>query len=263
MARHSLSPMRDMGFAENSTSTEEVVTPVRVGRKRKDAPMTHLKYLRQKSGYTLESLSAITNVSISYLSRLESGTRRLNTDLIRRLSIAFNCSPAELLQEISHDGNVVTSVEFGRKRRPELLGRDTSMPLYQIAPSEDDPEKLTISICQSNEWKIRPSELMGHSKVFALKSESRFEPYFSATATLYMEQASNLTPEATVVVLDRGQVMIKKVWSMTPTSLQLCDISDIDALKKGEKPHNELVNVDREKLDAVYRVVGYSDFWLD
>ena len=107
-------------------------------RKRKDAPMTHLKFLRKKDGYTLETLSQVTNVSISYLSRLESGSRRLNTDLIRRLAHAFRCSPAELLQEISHDGNVITAVEFGRKKRHDMISREMNMPVYKVVANSDD-----------------------------------------------------------------------------------------------------------------------------
>ena len=175
MARQSLSPM-DLEYFDKAQVEEK---HERVGRKRKDAPMTHLKYLRKKNGYTLETLSEITNVSISYLSRLESGTRRLNTDLIRRLSHAFRCSPAELLQEISHESNVVTSVEFGRKRRSEMISRENTMPLYRVVPSEDNPQKLTISICPSAEWKARPAELMSRSDVFAIKAGNYFKPHFS------------------------------------------------------------------------------------
>ena len=94
MARQSLSPMKDLDFYQEQAPVE---VKHRVGRKKKDAPMTHLKFLRKKNGYTLETLSQVTNVSISYLSRLESGSRRLNTDLIRRLAHAFRCSPAESL----------------------------------------------------------------------------------------------------------------------------------------------------------------------
>ncbi|MDR0753696.1 MAG: helix-turn-helix transcriptional regulator, partial [Holosporaceae bacterium] len=77
MARQSLSPMKETDF--NDINQLESRIGERVGRKRKDTPMTHLKYLRKRSGYTLETLSEITSISISYLSRLEAGSRRLNT----------------------------------------------------------------------------------------------------------------------------------------------------------------------------------------
>ncbi len=260
MARQSLSPMKDLDFYENQSP--KTMRRERVGRKKKDAPMTHLKFLRKKNGYTLETLSQVTNVSISYLSRLESGSRRLNTDLIRRLAHAFRCSPAELLQEISHDGNVVTAVEFGRRKRHDMVSREMNMPVYKVVTSSDDESKLAISICPSSEWKTKPSELFAKDDVFAIKAENYFTPYFSETSTLYLEPASNLAPESTVVILDRGQIMIKKIWSVTPTTLQLCDISDIDALKSGNTPRQALVSLNRDELDATYKVVGYSDFDL-
>ncbi len=264
MARQSLSPMKELDYYVNQAPAE--VKHERVGRKKKDAPMTHLKYLRKKNGYTLEALSDITNVSISYLSRLESGSRRLNTDLIRRLAHAFRCSPSELLQEISHDGNVVTAVDFGRRRRNDLNPRDCSMPLYKVVPCEneesDDESDLKVNICSSSEWKSKPAELMGRNDVIAIKAEKYFLPYFSETSTLYLEPANNLVPESTVVILDCGKILIKKIWSVTPTTLQLCDICDIDALKQGGTPKNDLISVERSNLDATYKVVGYADFCL-
>jgi transcriptional regulator with XRE-family HTH domain len=250
--------MRDFTYDNNlSESGSE-----RVGRKRKDVAMTHLKYLRKKNGYTLESLSEVTSISISYLSRLESGTRRLNTDLIRRLSHAFGCDPAELLQEISHDSHVVTPVEFSKRRRGEPISRETSMPLYRISPDAEDGSKLAMKICSPAEWRQRPGELSSRGEVFAIRAEEYFQPHFSSSSTLYLEPPSNLAPESTIVILERGEIMIKKVWSITPTTLQLCDISDIDILKSGQSSADKLMNVERNSLDAIYKVVGYSDFDL-
>ncbi len=259
MARQSLSPMKDLDFYQEQSPVE---IKHRVGRKKKDAPMTHLKFLRKKNGYTLETLSQVTNVSISYLSRLESGSRRLNTDLIRRLAHAFRCSPAELLQEISHDGNVITAVEFGRKKRHDMISREMNMPVYKVVANSEDGSKLSINLCSSTDWKAKPAELFTKEDVFAIKAEGYFKPYFSETSTLYLEPATNLAPESTVVILDRGQIMIKKIWSVTPTTLQLCDIADIEALKSGKSPAHELLSLNRDNLDATYKVVGYSDFDL-
>ncbi len=257
MARQSLSPMKDVAF-QGATPSEPVTE--RVGRKRKDAPMTHLKYLRKRSGYTLEALSEITSISISYLSRLESGSRRLNTDLIRRLSHAFGCDPAELLQEVSHDGRVITPVEFSKRRRTENFSKETTMPLYCISPDPSDTEKLTIKICSPNEWRVKPTELAGSYEVFAIKAETYFLPHFSPTSTIYLEPSNNLAPESTVVILSRGHVMIKKIWSITPTSIQLCDIRDMEVLKSGTGSSDKLTTLERSSLEAVYKVVGYSDF---
>jgi transcriptional regulator with XRE-family HTH domain len=235
--------------------------PGKVGRRRKDAPMTHLKYLRKRSGYTLETLSEITSISISYLSRLESGSRRLNTDLIKRLSCAFRCEPAELLQEVSHESKLVSPVEFSRNRRIEMTSRENNMPLYCVTPDPDDSSKLVIKICSPAEWRQRPAELAYQGELLAVKAGHYFAPHFSSSSTLYLEPSNNLIPESTVVILNKGAILIKKIWSVTPTSLQLCDIADIDLLKEG-KPANKMMSIDRNNVDTVYKVVGYSDFSL-
>lgn len=258
MARQSLSPMKDFNY---ETDREAMVNDQSV-HKRRDFPMTHLKYLRKKSGYTLDALSQITSISISYLSRLESGSRRLNTDLIKRLSKAFGCDPAELLQESPAENRVITPIEFTRRRRMDLICRDGMMPLYFITRDEEDPEKLTIKITAPSEWKVRPTELLNRDRVFALRAEEYFLPYFGKTSTLYLEPAEALVPESTVVLLSCGKITIKKVWSVTPTALELCDMADIEKMKSGETV-GSLVTVERSAIDFIYKVVGYSDFTLD
>ena len=70
-----------------------------------------------------------------------------------------------------------------------------------------------------------------------------------------------LSPESTVVILKGDQVLLKKVWSITPTSLQLCDFNDVEALKAGK--NGNLTEIDRRSLNGLYKVVGYSDFDLN
>jgi hypothetical protein len=178
------------------------------------------------------------------------------------LSHAFGCEPAELLQEVSHDSRVVTPVEFNKRRRAEMITRESSIPLYSICANDSNtPSALTIKACSPNEWRQRPMELFSKNDVFAIKAETYFKPYFSSSSILYLEPSTNLAPDSTVVILKQGEIMIKKIWSVTPTSLQLCDIGDIETMKEcGDSVSGKLVDIDRRSLDAVYKVVGYSDF---
>lgn len=66
--------------------------------KKTNPPMSNLRTLRKTKGFTLEHLSQLAAISPSYLSRLEAGDRRLNTDLIQKLSSVLHCPPAQLLQ---------------------------------------------------------------------------------------------------------------------------------------------------------------------
>lgn len=261
MARQSLSPMKNLDYVENAENADAVTTiREKVGRKRKDAPMTHLKYLRKKSGYTLETLSEVTNISISYLSRLESGSRRLNTDLIRRLSHAFSCSPAELLQDTMHESSVITPVEFNKVRRGTEFGFSSlpkELQLNEVVKTSDTDDTLCIRPVNPTEWKQCPSELSYCENVIALKAGEAFEPRFSKSSVLYLDASATLAPETTVVGLSGNKVFLKKIWSITPTSLQLCDISDIEALKAGKDV--ELLQLSRDSLNELYKLVAYFD----
>lgn len=252
MARQSLSPMKDFDYREN-------IERERVGRKRKDAPMTHLKYLRKRSGYTLETLSEITSISISYLSRLESGSRRLNTDLIRRLSHAFSCSPAELLQEVTHDSSVITPVDFNKTRRSDATPH-RGMLLHVIAPIDEEHPELCAKPVSPSEWKQRPTELEDNDRVIAVRCHEAFKPFFSDSSTLYLDAMAPLSPESTVVILKGTEVLLKKIWSITPTTLQLCGLNDVESLKAGNS--ESLIEIDRRSVNTLYKVVGYSDFDL-
>lgn len=249
MARQSLNPVKKFDYREN-------IEKRKVGRKRKDAPVTHLKYLRKKNGYSLETLSEITSISVSYLSRLESGSRRLNTDLIKRLSHAFSCSPAELLQEVTHDSSVITPVEFNKAHKMDVFPEHRSMQLHMI--TQENGASFCIKPILPEKWKLRPAELGENENIIAVKAGDVFKPYFSESSTLYLDSDSTLSPESSVIIFKDKEVLLKKVWSITPTSLQLCDLSDIENLKAGK--NGTLIEVDRRSLGGLYKVVGYSDF---
>ena len=262
MARQNLSPMTDMDV----TPTVAGISPVN--------GMTHLKYLRKKNGYTLESLSKVTSISISYLSRLESGSRRLNTDLIRRLSHAFGCDPSELLQDNErHDVKKAISSMHLRSRSNGLLkpfpfasqktfeGPMKDVPVYCLSKeSTDDGDKVMLLRTAPVEWRYRPVELVGKD-AFAIKSGSYFKPYFSSTAIIYLAGNKNLAPENTVIITpENDNIMLKKVWSVTPTSLQVCNFDEIEGLKNGTISTSHLLTINNNQIKEIYKVIGFCDF---
>lgn len=56
-----------------------------------------LRDQRLKRGLSLVELARLTGLTASYLSRLENGSRRLNSDIIKTISEALRCKPADLL----------------------------------------------------------------------------------------------------------------------------------------------------------------------
>jgi transcriptional regulator with XRE-family HTH domain/phage repressor protein C with HTH and peptisase S24 domain len=66
----------------------------------KQKNMSKIKILRKRQGLTLEDLSGATGISVSYLSRIEAGSRRLNADTLSRIAGSLRCHPADLLDDV-------------------------------------------------------------------------------------------------------------------------------------------------------------------
>lgn len=62
-----------------------------------DAVAPRLRELRQRRGFTLAELSTETGISVSTLSRLESGLRRPTLDLLIRLATAYRATLDDLV----------------------------------------------------------------------------------------------------------------------------------------------------------------------
>ncbi len=90
----------------------------RRGRKSTRTSSQPLHGIRLSRGMTLEELAGISQLSPSYLSRLESGSRRLNSDTITRLSKALQCSPGDLL------GHSATANSYGADAPKTAAHRD-------------------------------------------------------------------------------------------------------------------------------------------
>lgn len=106
--------------SENTvTSPEGVIIEIpkrsRRGRKSNRKSSHPLRDIRLSRNLTLEELADLSQLSPSYLSRLESGTRRLNVDTINRLSYALQCKASDLLvlaNKPSHDTLDVATMDI-------------------------------------------------------------------------------------------------------------------------------------------------------
>ena len=99
--------------------------------------------------------------------------------------------------------------------------------------------------------------------VFAIKSGSHFAPYFSSTAIMYLSAGKDLAPENIVIIApEHGDITLKRVWSVTPTSIQVCDYSKIEDVKNGKISPDSLEILENDSIQEIYKVVGYSDFCL-
>lgn len=83
-------------YLQEKTSSQLVSYSVRA-RKMRSAPQNSIRTRRISRGLTLYQLAKLTNLSYSYIQRLEAGTRRLNIDTLKIISEALGCSPEDII----------------------------------------------------------------------------------------------------------------------------------------------------------------------
>ena len=178
---------------EKSPSPSRVKSTV-LTRKRKRSKHP-LREIRIRSGCTLEQLSQITNMSPSYLSRLESGSRRLNADIIQRLSLALACNPAELLPY-----NNFTGKSYAPAAGPSASTASVDLPVYTLR-GQNAAEALLDS-AQTEQWITRPADFMGISNAFACAvNESQWAPRYMNGDRLLIHPTAPLKEGCSIIVI--------------------------------------------------------------
>jgi transcriptional regulator with XRE-family HTH domain len=114
-----------------------------------------LRSLRRSRGVTLADLSATTGISASTLSRLESGQRRANLQLLLPLARAYGV-PLDDLVGAPRTGDprvhLTPIVRHGRTFIP-LSQRAGGMQAFKmIIPAGDSPTQLEMSTHEGFEW---------------------------------------------------------------------------------------------------------------
>lgn len=85
-----LSPLT-AGFGGGNTKFADIIA--------KKTNSYTLRSLRKSKGYTLADIAELTGFSPSYISRLEAGDRRFNSDVLAKLAIVLGCSEYDLLKK--------------------------------------------------------------------------------------------------------------------------------------------------------------------
>jgi transcriptional regulator with XRE-family HTH domain len=101
----------------------------------------NLRTIRKTRGYTLELLSDQTGLSVSYISRLEAGTRRMNLDILTSVSRALQCEISDILY--GNTSHIVSFQDLGRQYISSMTGKDN---VYAPLPAPFGPRKLKQKI---------------------------------------------------------------------------------------------------------------------
>ena len=231
-----------------------------------------LRILRRARGLTLEQLAELSDVSVSYLSRLEAGLRRLNADTIDKLTHALGCEAAELMQPppmisgkfapSGHPGagsippltGLAPSAGFGRTTQ-QPNARD--LPVYGrarvLGPSDAAQDSnVSIDFKKPIEWLYRPADLAGVDAAFALYiSDESMSPKFT-TGDVIITHPFRPPVEGSyvVVVSSSNDVVVRQFVKWNDTTAILRQLHDGDGKKAGAE--SEFILSD---LRGIYRVI--------
>lgn len=235
-----------------------------------------LKILRRNRGLTLEALSELTGISPSYLSRLEAGARRLNTDLLERLSAVLGCQPADLLNT-SPQSPVGGFLGAGRSRIMGLTattpidfsgnpqGHDAQteqssqkdLPIYTISTSlgvlpggTNEPSMVDFST--PADWALRPPQLIGISKAFALcVGDEGYAPKYMSGDILFVHPSRPLLPRSSVLVVTKDQrALVRRFHGWAQNTILVAPFDHQKDTDQGVE------SIEKEDLKAVYKIIG-------
>lgn len=63
----------------------------------------NINLLRKKAGLTVQELADKSGYTRAYINQLKAGTKRLNSDVINKLSAVLKCAPSDLISEDDHE----------------------------------------------------------------------------------------------------------------------------------------------------------------
>ena len=220
-------------------------------RKRSKHP---LRELRIRSGYTLEDLAEVIHMSPSYLSRLESGSRRLNADIMQRLSQALSCSPAELLPHTTYG----TNATFGTPATSSTASNTNypvDLPVYELKGTADNKGKLETTVTE--QWIPRPVDFVGITNAFAcIVKNSQWAPRYMDGDRLFLHPSAPLRPLCAVLVTQKnGDTYIGRLKEMK-NDIHHASIILENSYANKEEERAKTLSIPQSEIASSYRIMG-------
>jgi len=191
---------------------EEKLSPVSVNFSKtklvdiveKKASGSALKIMRKSKGYTLADIAEMTGLSPSYISRLEAGDRRYNSDVLQSLAAVFGCEESEFL----------TNGKISVTQKETVYVPQKDVPLFKtVACNAMVGVELSClqGFFEEEEDKLfRLPQLLGIKSAFALKIiDDANAPKYRIGDMIYVHPQKNLSRGSAVVLVDMdSRVMI-------------------------------------------------------
>ncbi|MGN6670986.1 MAG: helix-turn-helix domain-containing protein [Candidatus Nucleicultricaceae bacterium] len=226
-------------------------------RKRKKSKHP-LREFRIKRGFTLEELAELTRLSPSYLSRLESGTRRLNADVLHRLALVLSCHPGDLLMHDSHSSRFISqSNTLNEQTSIAMVPQD--LPLY-VLNTENNLQVIDFEY--TTEWLPRPPELLGvpGSFAFAITDDTLGQRY-RKNDHVYVHPNKSLTPGCSILVVTRNdQALVGQFVNWKNDTNPIADTLVIRLIERiGHEDCFKEVSLSKNTIKATYRIIGIME----
>lgn len=213
-----------------------------------------LRDLRLQRGYTLEELAELTRLSPSYLSRLESGSRRLNADILQRIALVLSCHPGDLLPHDSHTSKFVPQSSWTKEA---ALGVSQDLPLYRLEKKTDGT--LMLDIAAAREWVNRPSDMTGVANAFAFCiGDKDVNPRYGRHDRIFAHPARSLTPECHMLAINANdQAFVGQFLGWRSNDAGQPDALELRVVELGKEGYEERsLCIPRSELKASFRIVG-------
>jgi transcriptional regulator with XRE-family HTH domain len=229
-----------------------------------------LKTLRRARGFTLEALSDLTGISPSYLSRLEAGARRLNTDLLGKLSTVLGCQPGDLLNQTIDNfytdpgtKNVLGSKEISfdrlalssrREQAEEGIFVQKDLPVYTMSfdtspDSENNEYRFKIDYTTAADWVFRPYQLSGTKRGFGVYiCGTQYLPKFDNGDMIFVHPLRPLLASSTIMItMKNDDVMLCQFHGWEQKMLVVSCLS--------RSPENRFL-LSKNSLQGICKIVG-------
>lgn len=241
----------------------------------------NLRLLRRIRGLTLEELSEKVGISVSYLSRIESGNRRVTEPLLFKLSELLECDPSEILSNEPPEKQIASlgfsSFSLQSKSSPEKVSelmellakvagqldssvqstkriplftshyfKNTLLPVPDTASNTEPLEGVPLT--EPSDWVDCPPELLDVKTAFAYGVvNEEMSPRYNPGDTVFVNPHKPLMPGCFVLTITQNN---------TPKLRQFVN-SDGETFEfKSFGTQAALEKLPIDDIKAVYRVVG-------
>lgn len=267
-------PLNKYSNADLVVTPEGVVVSIqnrsKRGRKSRSAEAQPLRAIRLSRGLTLEELSAVTQMSPSYLSRLESGTRRLNSDTIRKLSSALGCNSNDLLSAqdrwnpeiqgfFQNPSNYKVADGKLTKSQPNPFANE------RIALYSSDEQTNTIDLNNCSQSIACPPDLSGVPGAYSyVVNNDDMSPKFRRGDIVHIHPGRPLTPGSYAMIITSdaksiiGEFMSWSDDNANP-SVAVRELGDSYSVELKQYNSNNKIKINQNDISSIGRIIGCSE----